>query len=139
MSCASALTISRESTFAEDNDSASSAAEVEPPPLLDSAQTRARTESFTEEFGRQFAERFKREAPPIIPTPRKLSKMELLESVYPEVIQYLEAGYSHEAIAAHFTRLGVPFSTSTLKSYVRRIRASRIAPPRQRVPSAPVQ
>ncbi len=142
MSCASALTIARHSTFGEDDDSAASAPAaadaVEPPPLLESPPARPRTGSFTEEFGREFAERFKREAPPITPTPRKLSKRELLESVFPEVIQYLEAGYSHAAIAAHFTRLGVPIRTSTLKSYVLRIRASRTALPRQRVSRAPV-
>jgi hypothetical protein len=65
--------------------------------------------------------------------------MELLERVFPEVIQYLQEGYSHEAIAEHFTRLGVPIRTTTLKFYVLRICIFRRAPQGHRVPRAPVR
>jgi hypothetical protein len=107
MSSISGLTLARTSIPAADEDSASSETQIQPPPLLQSAPTRGHTDPVG--FGQHFAARFRRDAPPDTPMPRKLTTLQLIESVFPEVLGYLHAGYSYEAMAAHFTGLGSPF------------------------------
>lgn len=86
--------------------------------------------SYDRKFLESFVEQFGSTQPPASTREQTVSKQLLVATVLPQIDQWRRAGHSLEAIATHFTALGVTMPVATLRTCLRRSQQPSPTPPR---------
>lgn len=86
--------------------------------------------SYDRKFLESFVEQFGSTQPPASSREQTVSKQLLVATVLPQIDRWRRAGHSLEAIATHFTALGVTMPVATLRTCLRRSQQPSPTPPR---------